>query len=303
MTIEGVIVPNLTPMDPQGERLDLDGLRQLVDFLIAKRVSALFVGGTTGEGPLLTLPERKVLLEAVVETASERVAVVAQVGTLSTQESLELAVHAVASGADAVACLTPFFFGYSERELERFFLRLAEAVAPHPLYLYNIPSRTGNALSPALAARLAETPNIVGIKDSSGDLAQLQGLLAIPGFRVLSGADHLALHMLQTGAAGFVCGPANALPEPYVALWEAWRAGDEHALLLWQRVILELSGLVRYGARIDVLKALAARRLSGIGGVRPPLAATEPEELEAIRSGLKRLLEATPLPAEAHEWL
>lgn len=187
--------------------------------------------------------------------------------------------------------------------MERFFLTIAREVAPLQVYLYNIPSRTGNHLAPAFIERLSQEPNIVGIKDSTGDLAQLLNLLAVPEVRVLPGADHLIVQTLQAGAAGFVSGPASVLPEPYVALWEAWENKDYAALLYWQDVIVKVSKLVHFGARIDLLKALAAHRLPGIGSVRAPLMTTDGEELARVRVGLQRVLTATSLSEEAYGWL
>lgn len=303
MQLEGVIVPNLTPMDASGDGLAVDGIRGLVEFLLSKRVSALFVGGTTGEGPLLTVAERKVLAETVHGTVERRVPIAVQVGAMTTRESLELAIHAAEHGADAVACLTPLYFAYTDDELARFYLDVAAAVAPLPVYLYSIPARAGNAVSPALAERLAGNTNIVGIKDSSGDVAQLLNLLSIPGFRVVPGADQLIVQTLQAGAPGFVSGPAGVLPEPFVALWDAWLAQDAQAVLYWQEVTLGVSRILHYGARIDLLKAVASRRVPGIGPVRRPLQAAGTEQVAQACSRLRRLLEATTLPEEAYAWL
>lgn len=303
MKLQGVIVPNLTPMNASGDALDLDSVEPLVAFLAGAGVNALFVNGTTGEGPLLNLSERKALAEAFIGAAKGRLPVVVQVGSLSTQESLELAVHAAEHRVDAVACVTPFYFGYGEEELEHFYTEVAQAIDPCPLYLYNIPSRTGNAISPPLAARLAKFPNVAGIKDSSGDIGQLLGLLEIPEFAVVPGADHLIVQMLQLGAPGFVSGPASVLPEPYVALWKAWQAKDAEGVLEWQHVIMRYSKAVRFGARIDLLKALAAKRLGYLGSVRAPLSAANDELLAPLCSSLKRVLAESSLPEEAYGWL
>lgn len=303
MSIEGVVVPNLTPMDPTSERVDLEGVAGLSEWLVAKGVNALFINGTTGEAPLLTTEERKAVVEAVLDAVHGRLPVIVHIGTASTRESLDLADHAAQAGADALACVTPYYFGYTEAQLERFYLTLAEATAPLPFYLYSIPSRTGNTVTPALAERLSQVPNIVGIKDSSGDLAQLLNLLAIPDFAVIPGADHLAVQCLQAGAAGFVSGPAGVFPELYVELWKAWRAQDHRALLEWQCVMLKVLRLVAYGARIDLLKALAAARMSGMGSVRPPQTPVDPAELRAVASGISRLLAASALPPGAYAFL
>ena len=303
MKLSGVIIPSLTPMQATGQRLNLAAIEPLVGFLVSCGVHGLFVGGTTGEGPLLTSGERKEQAEAVIAAVARRLPVIVQVGSTSTRESMALARHAVTASADAVACMTPTFFAYSDAELERFFLDVARAAAPLEFYLYNIPARTGNALSAALARRLACEANVVGIKDSSGDMAHLLELLAIPDFTVVIGADLLATLAFQAGATGMVSGPAGVMPEPYTALWKAHEKNDLAAMSYWQGVIMKISRLVHHGGRIDVLKALITRRIPEMGGVRPPQSPTSSEELEAIRGGLKSILQETPLQPEAYAWL
>lgn len=303
MQIAGVIVASLTPMDANGQTLDLAAAQRLAEFLVGQRVGGLFVNGTTGEGPLLSTEERKQHAEAVIAAVGGRIPVIVQVGALTTAESIDLARHAQTAGADAIACITPFFFGYSERELEACYRQLARAVPALDVYLYSIPSRAGNAISPALAERLSSEANVVGIKDSSGSIAQLLELLAIPDFVVLPGADLLAIPALEAGAAGMVSGPAGIFPEPYVALWEAWQARDYAAVVAWQQVIRIISRAVQHGARIDLLKALADLRLSGVGSVRAPLSRPNSDELSALRTKLHTLLAATPLASTGYQWL
>lgn len=303
MPLEGIIVPTLTPMDAAGEVLRLESVAFQVDHLRACGVDALFLAGTTGEGPLLSAAERKAYAEASLAAARERIPVAVQVGAATTRESVALAEHAAQHGATAVACLTPYYVAASGREIEQHALAVARAVAPLDVHLYNIPSRTGNNVSPALAERLASEPNIVGIKDSTGDMAQLLDLLKIPNFRVVIGADPLALPAFLAGAVGMVSGPAGVLPEPYVALWRAWKGGEHEALLRWQGVVLGISRAVHHGARIDLLKALANRRWGGMGSPRPPLLPPEAEELEAVCRELQDLLAGALLPEETYAWL
>ncbi|MEM6431401.1 MAG: dihydrodipicolinate synthase family protein [Deinococcota bacterium] len=303
MSLSGVVVPTLTPMDITGNKLNLDAVAQQVDFLILHRVGALFVNGTTGEGALLSTTERKDHAERVISTVAKRIPVVVQIGTLSTRESIELADHAAQAGADAVACISPSFFAYSQAELEQHYLAIARAVSPLDFYLYNIPARTGNTLSADLAERLSQEDNIVGIKDSSGNLAQILDYLAVPNLDVLPGADLLATQALLAGAKGIVAGPAGVFPEPYMAFWAAWQAKDHAHLLYWQNILMQLSHLIAHGGRLDILKALAALRLPGLGTVRSPLAAIQADELEHLRHSLKEVLSTTHLSEEAYNWL
>ena len=299
--INGVVVPSLTPMS--GQSVNLERLGTLVEFLIAKEISAVFVNGTTGEGSLLNLQERRDCADVAIKTAKGRIPVVVQIGAANTRDSLELAVHAADAGADAVACITPSFYAYSDKELTAFYQEIARAIAPLDLYLYNIPARTGNSISAQVAEQLAEESNIVGIKDSSGSMAQILDYLAIPDFTVLPGADLLATQALLAGAKGIVAGPAGIFPEPYIALWNAWQNEDYKALLHWQKVIMQLSRLIAHGGRLDLLKGLMATRLDGVGEVRPPLLAATPHELKNLRKQLRDLLSTTTLNEGAYSWL
>ena len=299
--INGVVVPTLTPMREYS--INPAGLEALIEFLIAKQVSALFVNGTTGEGSLLSLEERRECATLAIEIANKRLPVIVQIGAGATQDSLELAVHAADAGADALACITPSFFAYTDSELLRFYQEIARAVAPAELYLYNIPARTGNSISAELAERLAEESNIVGIKDSSGSMAQILDYLTIPNFAVLPGADLLATQALIAGAKGIVAGPANIFPELYMAFWNAWQNKDYQKLLHWQKVIMQVSWLIAHGGRLDLLKGLMAKRVAEVGTVRPPLTAVSKEELEPLQNSLRDLLTATTLQEDAYIWL
>ena len=299
--IRGVVVPTLTPMLDQS--VNLQGLTALVEFLCDHKVSALFINGTTGEAPLLSLKERRDVAELAIDIVNKRLPIIIQVGAASTRDSLTLALHAAEAGADAVACITPSFFAYSDKELRAYYQDMARAVAPLKFYLYNIPARTGNTISVQLAEQLSEENNIIGIKDSSGNMAQILDYLAIADFDVLPGADLLATQALLAGAKGIVAGPAGIFPEPYMALWAAWQNKDYKALLYWQSIIMQISQLIAHGGRLDLLKALMARRVPEMGEVRPPLLAASAEELGVMQSKLRDILIASSLHEEAYAWL
>lgn len=299
--ISGVVVPTLTPM--QGQSLNPEGMVALIEFLKAKKVSAVFVNGTTGEGSLLSLQERRESAKIAIETGNKKLPVVVQIGATSTRDSIDLALHSAEIGADAVACITPNFFAYTDKELLAFYREVAKAIAPLELYLYNIPARTGNTISAAVAETLSHESNIVGIKDSSGSMPQILDYLAIPEFAVLPGADLLATQALNAGVKGIVAGPAGIFPEPYMELWNAWLAKDHKALLYWQSVITQISQLIAHGGRLDLLKGLMAKRVEGIGSVRGPLLPASKEELELLQGELCEVLKVTPLNEDAYSWL
>ncbi len=228
--LRGVFVPLLTPFQPNGA-LDLPAIDRLVDYVLAAGVHGLFVGGTTGEFPLLSTAERQRVAETVVAAAGSTVPVVVHAGAPSTREAIQLAQHAQNIGAPAVAVVAPYFFSLSDEALMAHYVAVAAAVPQLPVLLYNIPQRTVNALPPRLAADIARRcPNVIGIKDSSGNLSQTIEYCALrTDFQVAQGADGLLVAGLAMGIQATVSGNANVFPELAVAVFDAWWRGDQAA--------------------------------------------------------------------------
>lgn len=226
--LTGVIVPLLTPFDAAGE-VDERALRILVDRLIDRGVHGFLPCGTTGEGPLLTGEERQRIARTVVEQTRGRVPVIIQVGAVSTRETIALARHAWQIRADAIAVVAPFYYPCSDVMLREHYMHVCAVVPDLPVYLYNIPQRTGNALSPPLVDEIvARCANVIGIKDSGGNLGQTVEMLAIRDgtFHVVMGSDGLVLPALTMGVRASVSGNANVFPALFVALFEAYRSGN-----------------------------------------------------------------------------
>jgi 4-hydroxy-tetrahydrodipicolinate synthase len=262
------------------ERVDVASLRRLCDFLIEAGVHGLYPCGTTGENALLTTAERMTVAQTVVEAAGRRVPVFVHTGAAGTAETVALTRHAREIGADGVGAITPYYYAYTDDDLRRHYLAAAEAAAPLPLYLYNLPSYARNRISPALADALRRAaPNIVGIKDSSGDLDALRAFRGIPDFSVLSGTDGMNLAALDLGCDGMISGNANACPAPFVALWDTWQAGDREAAVAAQQSIDLVRDALGGGARLADFKAvLVARGVLASAAVRAPHAPGEDGE-------------------------
>jgi 4-hydroxy-tetrahydrodipicolinate synthase len=286
VTLRGVFVPLLTPFDA-AEALDLPALERLVEFLLERGVHGLFVGGTTGEFPLLSLAERKRVAEVVVARAAGRVPVVVHAGATSTRDVIDLARHARQIGAPAVAVVSPYYFPLPEDALIEHFVRVAEAVAGYPVLLYNIPQRTGNALVPAIAAEIVRRcPNVVGIKDSTGNLAQTIEYASLRdggghAFQVAQGADGLLVAGLAVGIEATVSGNANVFPEPAVEVFEAWWRGDQAAASAAQRRLDSVRRPLRDGLDLSLFKRVLAARGLPVGDVRAPLRRASEAEVEA----------------------
>lgn len=284
----GVIVPLVTPFDGAGD-LDEAALRRLVGFLLRSGVHGLFPGGTTAEGPLLTVAERQQMAATVVEETAGRVPVIVQVGSISTRETIGLARHARAIGADAIAVLTPYYYRLSEAALRAHYAQVCEAVPDVPVYLYNIPQRTGNDLTPRLTAEIAEAcPNVVGIKESSGNLNAVLDILALcPHLHVILGNDGLIVPALTMGVDASVSGNANVFPELFVALFEAFWSGDMAAARAAQERVNVVVRVLKDGADLSLFKAILARRGLPVGGVRMPRLNAPSSEVQACVEALK----------------
>lgn len=212
--ITGVYTAIVTPFDPSGA-LAVSVLRQQVKRQIAAG-NNIFCNGTNGEFFVLSNQEKLSVTAACVEEANGAAGVMAHVGEISTVETIRLGKQVAAMGVDAVSVITPWFAALRPAELIAHFRQVADAV-PVPVYLYNIPARTGNTITPAIASALADHPNIKGIKDSAGSWESLQGFHTVSqqfsDFAVLTGPDSLIYRGFIAGSAGCISGIANIIPD------------------------------------------------------------------------------------------
>jgi 4-hydroxy-tetrahydrodipicolinate synthase len=224
--ITGSIVAIVTPMHADGS-LDLPGLRRLVDFHVQEGTDAIVIVGTTGESPTVNLEEHCELIRVAVEQAAGRIPVIAGTGANSTAEAIELTGFARQAGADAALSVVPYYNKPTQEGLYRHFRTIAEAV-DIPVILYNVPGRTVADLSNDTALRLAEIPNIVGIKDATGNMDRGIELIARApaGFAVYSGDDASACALILMGASGDISVVANVAPRLMHEMCAAALAGD-----------------------------------------------------------------------------
>jgi len=212
VTFQGSMVALVTPMHPNGD-LDLDTYRKLIDWHVAEGTDALVVVGTTGESPTVSMQEHAELIRVAVEHAAGRIPVIAGVGGNATAEAIELSHAAKAAGADAGLTVVPYYNRPTQEGMYLHFKTIAEAVEL-PFILYNVPGRTVADLSLNTILRLAEIPNIMGIKDATADLAR-GGLLLREkpaDFEVYSGDDATAAALMLMGARGNISVTANVAP-------------------------------------------------------------------------------------------
>ena len=227
--IKGVVVPMITPID-KDELIDEAAIRSQVDYVIDGGVSGILLFGSNGEFYVVEEDEMERGLKIVVDQAAGRVPVYFGIGAISTKKCVRLAKMAVANGAASVSVLQPMFLKPTETELFTHFKAIADAVPETPVLLYNNPGRVGYTMSGNLVERLAhEVKNIVGMKDTSGDITQTSEFIRRTrdvNFKVFGGKDTLLYASMCHGAVGGVCTAANFMPELITDVYNKYVAGD-----------------------------------------------------------------------------
>jgi 4-hydroxy-tetrahydrodipicolinate synthase len=221
----GAMTALVTPM--RGEQVDEAALDALVEWQIAEGIDALVPCGTTGESATLTHAEHATVIRRVVKAPKKRVPVIAGAGSNSTAEAISMSKDAHEAGADALLHVTPYYNRPTQEGLYQHFRAIAEAV-PLPIYLYNVPARTGCDLLPETIARLCELPTIVGVKEAHGTVQRTQQILQRVGDRlvILSGEDAINYPLYAVGARGCISVVSNVAPRLIGDGWDAHAAGD-----------------------------------------------------------------------------
>ncbi len=256
LRLSGIIPPLVTPLAAR-DALDHAGLERLVDHVLSGGVSGLFLLGTTGEAPSLSYRLRYELVERVGELLDGRLPFLVGITDACLSESLEMAERAVDAGAAAVVAAPPSYYPISQRELIHHFEQLVGEL-PLPLVLYNMPSCTKVAFEPETVLRLSRLPGVVGLKDSSGDLAYFRRVRKLlsdrENFGLLVGPEELLGEAIVSGAHGGVSGGANMFPRLYVELSRAARARDRDRVRQLHSVVMEISNTIyslgRHASRV-----------------------------------------------------
>lgn len=279
---KGSLVAIVTPMHEDGE-LDLENFRSLLDFHIAQGTDGVVVVGTTGESPTVDFKEHYLLLQTAVEHVAKRIPVIAGTGANSTREAIDLSLYAKEIGVDACLSVAPYYNKPTQDGLYQHFKAIAEAVdIPH--ILYNVPGRTVADICNDTALRLAEIPNIIGIKDATGDIGRGSDLLrrASKDFLIYSGDDASGLALLLLGGHGVISVTANVAPRKMHEMCVAAASGDLATARMLNNQLLRLhTDLFVEANPIPVKWAV--------------------EQMGLIQSGIR--LPLTPLSAQYHSLL
>src|SRR5579884_2058656 len=287
MRIHGIIPPVATPLQAN-EDLDLPRLKWFLDRLIGAGVHGVFVLGTNSEFYALDEREKQEVIATAVAHVNKRVPVFAGTGAETTREVVRLTKMAEREGADGVSVITPYFISPTQQEIYDHYRRIAECIRL-PVVLYNNPATCGGVkIDVDTVARLAEIPNILAVKDSSGDLQNtLEFIRVVPSrFSVMMGRDTLIFSALQMGARGAVPATGNIAPQLLVEIYETFRRGDLAASKAAQLRLNPLRLALTLGTAPGGVKtALDVLGLS-IGPCRAPVSGLTPDKLPKMRAAL-----------------
>jgi len=284
----GIIPPMITPFDDD-EKIDCKALKKMTNYLIDAGVHGVFPLGSTGENYGIDFDEKRKVIETVLEAANNRVPVYAGTGAITTKESVRLTEMASKiGGVDALSVITPYFITPNQDELYEHYKSIASST-DLPIILYNNPGRTGVSISLDLILRLSKIDNIVGIKDSSGDMNQAAEIVRRTGsdFSVLSGRDTLIYGFLAYGAHGSVAATANIVPELVVSIYELYQKGEHQASLEAQFRLAPLRMAFSLGSFPVIMKEGLKLRGIDVGNALRPI---QPLSVEA-REKLKKILD------------
>jgi 4-hydroxy-tetrahydrodipicolinate synthase len=289
MLLEGIIPPIVTPMNAD-ESIDLDGLRRLIDFQLGQRVHGIFVLGTTGEFYSMSEAEKQAVIAGAVAHCKGRSPVYAGTGAETTGEVIRLTKMAEREGAAGVSVITPYFLKPTQAELIEHFTRVADSTSL-PVVLYNNPATCGGlSIEPDTVAKLAEVKNIIGIKDSSGDLQNTIELIkrTPPDFSVLNGRDTLILAALMFGAKGAIPATCNVAPTLCMGIYESFKAGKIDSARGFQDRLAPVRLAMTLGTGNGAVKEAMALLGRPAGPNRmpiTPLSADKREKLKQILTG------------------
>ena len=284
----GSMVALVTPMLEDGS-LDFDSLDRLIEFHVENKTDAIVAVGTTGESATLDEKEHCTTIKRAVKTAAGRIPIIAGTGSNSTKEAIDLTRCAMEAGADACLLVTPYYNKPTQEGLYLHYRAVAEAVGI-PQILYNVPGRTAVDMQPETVARLADIPNIVGIKEATGDLQRAKTILEMCGDKidVYSGDDSTAMDLILLGAKGDISVTANVAPRAMHDMCSAALNGDGAAAQQLNEPLLGLhKNLFLEANPIPVKWALYEMGLIK-SGIRLPLTVLSEQHHDTVRQALKQ---------------
>ncbi len=289
MNFDGIFTPAITPLSADGQ-IDYSAFAEVLEYLIESRVHGIVIGGSTGEYYAHTTAERLKVAERAREVINGRIPLVIGTGGIRTEDAVAFAEHAKSIEADAILVGSPPYALPTQKEIAAHVLAVDKA-AGLPIMLYNYPARMGVAMGPEFFEAIAGCKNIVAIKESSGDTAQLHRLAhSHPSIQLSCGWDDMALEFFAWGARSWVCAGSNFIPAEHIALYEACvleKNFDKGRRIM--SALLPLMDVLESGKFVQSIKH--GSELVGLhaGGVRKPMQPLEASEKEVLESVIKTL--------------
>ena len=284
---QGIYTALVTPFTAEG-KINADALQKLTERNLKDGVSGFYVSGSTGESYMLSMAERKYLLEAVKEVVGDKADVIVNIGMFATEHSLELAKHASEQGVAAISSVPPFYFPFTMKELFLYYEELADKVDV-PVIVYNIPAMSSVHFGTEDLRRLLKHNNIAGIKHTSYDLFQLQQIVEeYPQKSIFIGHDELFLSALSVGVEAGIGSTFNIMPGKFVKMMECFQKKDMEQALKLQG---EVNGVVSALCKVGVFKGVKAiLRMQGIdcGECRKPFVPLDAEQLQLLKTAAEK---------------
>jgi 4-hydroxy-tetrahydrodipicolinate synthase len=299
-SLQGIVPPLVTPLLGRNQ-LDTDGLERLLEHVIKGGVHGLFILGTTGEISRLSSGIKDEVIRRTCRIVNKRVPVLVGITDTAIYETQRLERIAFETGADAVVLAPPFYYHVEQNELIDYFYEVADAIHL-PLYLYNMPSRTNIHIEVNTVVEVAKHPNVLGIKDSSGDLMYIQSLIyefrEKPGFSVFVGPEEIMAQAVLLGANGGVNGGANLYPRLFVELYEAACNSDVALMNQLQMIVTHISNtLYKVGVNQPNFTKIVKEALSQMGICGPYMEKPYIPFSDEDRAKISRCIENIHIPA------
>ncbi|KXH79262.1 4-hydroxy-tetrahydrodipicolinate synthase [Sporosarcina sp. HYO08] len=293
MNFGQIVTAMVTPFDEQLD-IDFEATRNLIEYLIANGTDSLVVSGTTGESPTLTTEEKVELFKFTVDVVNGRVPVIAGTGSNDTRASVKLTKLAEETGVDAVMLVVPYYNKPCQEGMYQHFKTIAESTSL-PVMLYNVPGRTVASIDVDTVVRLAEIPNIVAIKEASGDLDAMAEIIERTprGFALYSGDDGLTLPVLTIGGAGIVSVTSHILGNEMQTMMRNFKIGHLDEAAKDHRKLLPAMNALFAAPNPSPVKAALNLKGIPVGGVRLPMLPLNDEQLRSLKQTLTNYDEVT----------
>ncbi len=289
---EGVFPAVITPFGKEGN-IDEHRMGDFLDYMVEQGVHGIYLLGTNGEAPLLTFEEKKKIIDVAMERVDGRVPVIAGTMCNSTKKTIRLSKYAEEKGADAVHVIVPYYYPVGDEGFKEHIKKITDKIGI-PVFLYSIPQFTGSEIETSTISELAGIKNVLGLKDSSGDVEWLYKTLVDvrkkrEDFVFFGGNDSLILTYLKMGGDGAVTAVGNAFPELVVDIYEKYKTGNIEEAERKQRKVLEIKKIFRKYPVMSAVKGALKVRGHDYGNLRKPLHTLDRREMKTLEEELKEI--------------